>query len=204
MPDCKPRRSIREQARHLSRRPLAGRSFAPHRRDLRSVMALQGRPVFSRKRYAALTCQTPRTSTQRGQLLGRSRPLPDNEASNVNVCFWPFAPDTRRKLSDHLDPGQGGARSRQRQRSIPIAAIECTEVGDAISAADRVCCPRYRVKSGVDLPGGLDGIVDLDAQASLCAFLRVASNSCTAHSGRPRTGISRDEGRRLQFSGCAQ
>lgn len=71
-----------------------------------------------------------------------------------------------------------------KRRSIPIAAIECTESGDAISAADRVCCPRYRVRSGVDLPGGLDGIVDLDAQASLRAFnLRVASNSWTAGVG---------------------
>ena len=50
---------------------------------------------------------------------------------------------------------------------IPFADIEGAAIGDAESAADRVCCQGYRVRrSDVDLLRDLDRIVDLDAEVA--------------------------------------
>jgi hypothetical protein len=56
-------------------------------------------------------------------------------------------------------------QSHRHLRSIPIAAIGATPIGDAISAADRVRSQEYRVGgSDVDLLSDFDRIVDFDSQ----------------------------------------
>jgi hypothetical protein len=77
------------------------------------------------------------------------------------------------------------------QRSvIPITAIEGTQIGDAKSAADRVCCQGYRVRSDVDLLRDLDSIVDFDAEVPHGAFdFRVPKQQldCAQVAGTPAT-----------------
>ena len=82
--------NTREQGRLLSGWPIAGSSLGTHRKDLQPVVALQGRPVFSRKQYARLTYQSPRTAIQRCRLLGPSgrRPLRRERMSTTSAFIY--------------------------------------------------------------------------------------------------------------------
>jgi hypothetical protein len=66
------------------------------------------------------------------------------------------------------------------RRSIPIAAIGNTAIGDARSAADRVRCQGYRVRgSDVDLLRDFDRVIHLDAEVAHRALdLRMSEQSC--------------------------
>jgi hypothetical protein len=62
-------------------------------------------------------------------------------------------------------------QSSRHQRSIPIAVIGATLIGDAKSAADRVRSQEYRVGgSDIDLLSDFDCIVDFNAEVARGTF----------------------------------